>query len=132
VSEESFPPAVGSTVLFENDRVRVWEMTLAPGEHCDYHRHHHDHVILYPQAGQMRGQEFGGQEWGLVQEAEPGFVMYRTVGQAGPLPPHRLKNTGTETVVHYIVELLGESPSASAGPWQHNDHGRIVLPAQAP
>jgi quercetin dioxygenase-like cupin family protein len=129
VSDEPFPSAVGSSVVFENDRVRVWEMTLAPGEHCDYHQHHHDHVILYPGAGRMRGQEYGGAEWGLVQEAEPGFVMYRAVGNAGPLPPHRLKNLSDETVVHYIIELLGPSPSDSAGPWEHNDRGRVELPA---
>ena len=33
---------VGSELLFENDRVRVWSMTLAPGESCEYHRHEND------------------------------------------------------------------------------------------
>ena len=30
---------VASRILFENDLVRVWEMTLAPGERSDRHRH---------------------------------------------------------------------------------------------
>ena len=30
---------VGTAVLFENDRVRVWELTLAPGESSDTHEH---------------------------------------------------------------------------------------------
>ena len=27
--------------LFENDRVKVWEMDLAPGESSDFHEHSH-------------------------------------------------------------------------------------------
>ena len=30
---------VANKLLFENEHVRVWEMTLAPGEHSDRHRH---------------------------------------------------------------------------------------------
>lgn len=30
---------VASKLLFENEAVRVWEMTLAPGERSDRHRH---------------------------------------------------------------------------------------------
>jgi quercetin dioxygenase-like cupin family protein len=125
VSESVYPSAVGSVVLFENARVRVWEMTLQPGDQCDYHQHHHDHVILYPEAGTMRGQELGQTDWGLVQDAEPGFVLYRTVGHAAPLTPHRIKNLSDVPVVHYIIELLDESPSAETLPWEHNDRGRF-------
>lgn len=31
--------AIGSSVLFENDRVRVWEVRLQPGERGDFHLH---------------------------------------------------------------------------------------------
>jgi hypothetical protein len=33
-------------VLFENDRVRVWELALAPGEASDLHRHDLDHLLV--------------------------------------------------------------------------------------
>jgi quercetin dioxygenase-like cupin family protein len=125
MSEAVYSPAVGSVVLFENARVRVWEMTLQPGDHCEYHQHHHDHVILYAQAGSMRGQELGQADWGIAQNADPGFVLYRTVGNTAPLTPHRLKNLSDFPVVHYIIELLDESPSAEALPWEHNDRGRF-------
>lgn len=126
MEESSYPDAVGTTLLFENDRVRVWEMVVDPGEYFDYHSHRHDHVIIYPQAATMRAQELGDPDWGIVQDAEPGFVLARTVGHARPLTPHRLKNVGDETVVHYIVELLEESPSESSSPWEHNDRGRMA------
>lgn len=125
VGQEQYGSTVGSTVLFENDRVRVWEMILQPGEHCEYHQHHSDHVIIYGQTATMRGQELGDDGWGIIQDTEPGFVLYRTVGHQAPLTPHRLKNLTDEPVTHFIVELLETSPSATDQPWQHNDRGRF-------
>jgi hypothetical protein len=103
-------------------------MTLQPGEECEYHQHLHDHVIIYDQTGTLRGQEFGDADWGIIQETQPGFVLYRTVGQGGPLKPHRLKNLGALPVTHYILELLETSPSESSLPWVHNDRGRFHVP----
>lgn len=37
---------VGTHKLFENDRVRVWELRLAPGERTDLHRHRLDYLIV--------------------------------------------------------------------------------------
>jgi hypothetical protein len=37
---------VATRLLFENDRVRVWEMELAPGERSATHRHDLDYVLV--------------------------------------------------------------------------------------
>ena len=37
---------IGGTVLFEDDRVRLWELVLQPGEASDLHRHDHDYYLL--------------------------------------------------------------------------------------
>jgi beta-alanine degradation protein BauB len=37
---------VGTKLLFEDDRVRVWEVRLAPGEDGDVHRHELDHLLV--------------------------------------------------------------------------------------
>lgn len=51
---------VGTRVLFENDRVRVWEMRLKPGEASERHVHESDYlfvnlseadITLYPEDG---------------------------------------------------------------------------------
>ena len=39
-------PDVGTRLLFENDRVRVWEMDLAPGARSATHRHDLDYVLV--------------------------------------------------------------------------------------
>lgn len=38
---------VATKVLFENDRVRVWEMALEPGERSDLHRHDLDYMLVF-------------------------------------------------------------------------------------
>lgn len=39
---------VGTKLLFENDRVRVWDLRLAPGEQTPFHRHatHYLYVVI--------------------------------------------------------------------------------------
>jgi len=37
---------VATRLLFENERVRIWEMDLAPGERSATHRHDVDYVLV--------------------------------------------------------------------------------------
>lgn len=37
---------VGSKLLFENDRVRIWEMRIGPGVTGPAHEHELDHVLI--------------------------------------------------------------------------------------
>jgi hypothetical protein len=39
-------PGVPGTLLFENERVRVWELIMQPGEICEWHVHDTDHVLV--------------------------------------------------------------------------------------
>lgn len=123
VEHADIPPTPGDTLLFENDRVRVWSMTLEPHATFDFHQHHWDHVIIWPDAGRVQGQDLGDDTWGISQVAEPGFVLYKTVGSERPLQPHRVRNLEDFSVTHYIVELLETSPSGPELPWEHNDRG---------
>lgn len=113
---------VGTTLLFENDRVRVWEMTLAPGQACVPHRHAHDYLMLYPAPARMSSGH-AGQE--VVQQLEAGMVAYRTVGAAG-LDLHAITNIGEGESTHFIVELLGPSSAATSQPPEHNGRGRFL------
>ena len=38
---------VATRMLYENDRVRVWEMALAPGERSAKHRHDLDYLLVF-------------------------------------------------------------------------------------
>ena len=37
---------VGTSVIMENDRVKIWEMDLAPGEESAEHRHDLDYILV--------------------------------------------------------------------------------------
>ncbi|MBO0684182.1 MAG: hypothetical protein J2P45_13560 [Candidatus Dormibacteraeota bacterium] len=110
---------VGTNVLFENDRVRVWEMTLQPGETCAPHRHRNDYLMLYPEPALGRSTSRS-----QVERVEAGFVAFAAVGRQG-LPPHQITNLAPAPARHYIIELLGPSVADSAQPPAHN--GRIRL-----
>ncbi len=124
-STTQYPSAPGDTLIFENERVRVWSMTLGPdGGTYDWHQHHHDHVILWPDAGLAEAQVLGEENWSLTQRAEPGLVLFKTVGSGGPLTPHRIRNLGDTAVTHYVIELISEpSPSPVPLPVEMNDRG---------
>jgi hypothetical protein len=37
---------VADHVLYEDEKVRIWEMTLEPGECSDLHRHDHEYYLV--------------------------------------------------------------------------------------
>ena len=37
---------IGDRVLFEDGRIRVWEMVLEPGERSPMHHHEHDYIVV--------------------------------------------------------------------------------------
>jgi len=37
---------VGNKLVYENDRVRVWELRLEPGEESPVHQHDLDHILV--------------------------------------------------------------------------------------
>ncbi len=42
---------VGTRVMFENERVRVWDLALAPGESLEKHIHRRDYFFISSRAG---------------------------------------------------------------------------------
>lgn len=117
------PTAVGTEMLFENERVRVWEMVLRPGETCPPHRHRHDHLLLYAEPATIRAKLDGRD---VIQHVEDGLVSYRAVGRDG-LPPHSITNAAATPSRHFIVELLGPSQSERPTGHQHNGRGRTEV-----
>jgi len=58
---------VATRVLFDNERVRVWEMALAPGERSARHRHHLDYLLVFLQ-GERIGVEVDAASAGPYRE----------------------------------------------------------------
>jgi len=83
-------------VRFENDRVRVLEATLAPGEKEQMHSHP-AYVVYVLEGGKVRNHSAEGKT--SESELKTGDVVYRD-----PLT-HWAENIGTTTMHLILVEL---------------------------
>ncbi|MDG4859111.1 hypothetical protein P8605_13265 [Streptomyces sp. T-3] len=95
---------VGTKVLFENDRVRVWELRLAPGERSDVHRHELDHLLIQIAGDRVAVQPEPDTEGPykdyLAADIEPGLVV--PIERGGV---ETAINVGTKPYHEIIVEL---------------------------
>ena len=94
---------VGTHLLFENDRVRVWELALAPGESLEKHIHRLDYVILVESGGLLRSADPDDPARHRDIQFEDDQVEFRQVG-AGKID-NRLTNIGTKRHRNYVIEL---------------------------
>jgi predicted metal-dependent enzyme (double-stranded beta helix superfamily) len=96
---------VATRVLFENDRVRVWEMDLAPGESSAVHEHTLDYLLIQLEgdriAGVFEADTHGAFPPGTVEgDVSPGNVIYIEKGGI-----ETAKNTGMQRYREILVEL---------------------------
>lgn len=92
---------VGSRLLSENDRVRVWEIRLAPGERFHAHRHVLDYFWTAINAGRSRQHTSDGTTREVSYGA--GETRHFTFG-AGEYLLHDIENVGDGDLVFTTVE----------------------------
>jgi hypothetical protein len=94
---------VGSRLLSENERVRVWEIRLAPGERFHAHRHVLDYFWTAVNAGRSRQHTADG----TTREVSYGAGETRHFTFApGEFLLHDIENVGTGDLVFTTVEHL--------------------------
>ena len=95
---------VGTEVVFENDRVRIWELRLAPGEKSAVHRHDLDHILVLVSGDRIAVEpepDTGGPfKQFLEADVVPGAAVYVSRGGV-----ETAVNTGAEPYVEIIIEL---------------------------
>ncbi|ORA64524.1 hypothetical protein [Mycobacteroides franklinii] len=94
---------VGSRLLSQNDRVRVWEIRLAPGERWHAHRHVLDYFWTAVTAGNSRQHTFDGTTREVSYEA--GETRHYDFGP-GEFLLHDIENIGDAELVFTTVEHL--------------------------
>ena len=88
---------VGTKLIFENERIRIWEFTLQPGETIEAHKHDHDY-FFYPLEG---GKLEVTRATGVTQATlEAGKIYYRKAGDT-----HAAKNVDDHRYHEILVEL---------------------------
>lgn len=97
---------VGSKMLFENDRVRVWELRLEPGQIEALHEHKNDYVMIQIDGDKVAGEfepDSGG-PWGGETHVEGdvanGLVIFAEKGGR-----ERAHNIDQVPFYEIIVEL---------------------------
>jgi beta-alanine degradation protein BauB len=104
-------PRVGTKLLSETDRVRVWEIRLPPGERIGFHRHVLDYFWTAVTAGSARSHQGDG----TTVEANyvPGQTQHNAYG-TGEFKVHDLENIGSTELVFTTVEFLQSANAAMA------------------
>ena len=95
---------VANRMLFENDRVRIWEMDLAPGACSDVHRHDHDYVLVILEGDRIAAEpepdSAGSFRERIEFDVEPGQTIY--VNRGGV---ETAINAGTKRYREILIEL---------------------------
>ncbi len=106
-------PCVGSTLLSENERTRVWIIRLAPGERIGFHRHVLDYFWTSVSGGRARQHVHDGTivEYTYV----PGETRHETY-DAGAFKVHDLQNLSDREMVFMTVEFKDSANKPMALP----------------
>ena len=92
---------VGTELLFENDRVRVWDLRLAPGDRAGFHRHSHDYFFVVIGGGKLKSVRGDGSDWYETEMAD-GEVHFREIASEDV---HDAINVGEKAWRNIVVEL---------------------------
>ena len=112
---------VGSALVSESDRVRVWTIHLKPGERFGFHRHVLDYFWTSISGGRGRQHLMDGST--VEYTYEPGETRHEIYG-SGEFKVHDLENVGDKELVFMTVEFLDSANKPLAIP-------KAVRPAAA-
>ena len=96
---------VGTRIMFENDRVRVWDLALAPGESLPKHIHRVDNFFVVISGGLIRFENPDDAADYRDVQFEDDQVTWVNVPPEGKID-NRLTNIGTKAHRNLLIELL--------------------------
>jgi len=126
-TDSAVNPRDPGTLLFENSRVRVWELVMKPGEICSWHQHHDDHLLVVVSGCDVEAENADGT---IVTGAIPdNRVLF--VGKGSQTEVAR--NVSTDRVLELIIDLkesvsVTEARSAMFGFFQPGTPTTARLP----
>jgi len=104
MTEERVLGPVATEVVFENDRVRIWEMRLAPGERSAIHRHDLDYMLVLLEGDRIAADPEPDTKGAFNEYFEadvvPGSVVYIERGGI-----ETAVNTGEKPYREILIEL---------------------------
>jgi quercetin dioxygenase-like cupin family protein len=104
---------VGTSLVSENERVRVWMIRLAPGDRIGFHRHVLDYFWTSVSGGRGRQHIHDGTT--VEYTYQPGETRHETYG-VGQYKVHDLENLGDKEMVFMTIEFLASANKPLAIP----------------
>jgi beta-alanine degradation protein BauB len=94
---------VGSVLVSETDRLRVWHLRIAPGKRCQFHRHVNPYFWSALTDGTARGYFSSG----VIKDVThyPGETRHFNYGE-GDYMLHAVENIGDTELVFCTVEFI--------------------------
>jgi beta-alanine degradation protein BauB len=89
---------IGNRIIFENERVRVWELAVEPGKSKGLHRHDLPYVIVPLTEGKIEIESIDGKVYRPREKV--GEAIWRDAGEV-----HDLRNLGNGTYRNVLVEI---------------------------
>lgn len=122
LEQNQFNGCVGSVLVSETERVRVWHLRLPPGYRCPFHRHVLDYFWTVHTAGKMRGYFSDG----TVKDVQHyvGETRHFSFG-VGEFLLHSVENLGETDMLFTTVEFLNSANK----PLDIPDRVRLRVPA---
>jgi beta-alanine degradation protein BauB len=90
---------VGTSVIMENDRVKIWEMDLAPGEESAEHRHDLDYILVILEGDRIAGICTDGRD-DIYADVTPGLTVFVPKGGT-----EIARNVGAKRYREVLIEL---------------------------
>ncbi len=95
---------VGTKLLHDDERVRIWEVDLQPGEATAPHRHEHDYILVIIEGDRIAAvphvDSTGASAAYIEAEIKPGsYVVLNKGGTEAAV------NVGTKRYYEYLIEL---------------------------
>ncbi len=94
---------VGTRLLFENERIRVWNLALAPGESLEKHIHRLDFCFIVVQGGALRHVDPDSPASDQDVQYHDDQVVFIEAGDG--ITHNRLINVGTTPYRNFVIEL---------------------------
>ena len=96
-------------VLVENDRVRVWELIMKPGDICHWHVHEHDHLLVVFEGCLVEARKADGTQG--LREIPDGKVLFMP---ASPVAEIARNASPDRTLRELIIDLKDPKAAPTA------------------
>lgn len=112
-------PDVGTVKLFENERIRVWDMCVEVGDNTGFHKHEHDYIFMQIGDGKCYTEQVDPSSGDVVKISPVNTVKAQSCNwrTASPSQPstHRLHNASSnDNYRQILVEFLEPTPHLDA------------------